>query len=153
MTRFCYLGVWLNPLLDDNAHFGVLVADLFRKFNACYAKFAFCDRTVLLGLIVSYCTSFHGSVCCMLDTVQFRSLAVAWQKCMRVALKVPYRTHVSLLPPISGALFYFFARDFGDFFAPAGRTAKFFLPRKQNVSKLPKFFFAPEKISLPGAKK
>ena len=38
----------------------------------------------------------------MLDTVQFRCLAVAWQKCMRASLKVPYRTHVSLLPAISG---------------------------------------------------
>ena len=52
---------WIHCLTsDDNAHFGVLVADLFRKFNACYAKFGFCDRTVLLGLIVFVCTSFHG---------------------------------------------------------------------------------------------
>ena len=54
VDRFCYLGVWVNPLLDDNAHFSTIVADFYRKFNACYAKFCFCDSTVLLHLIVSY---------------------------------------------------------------------------------------------------
>ena len=102
VDRYCYLGVWVNPLLDDNAHFRTLVADFYRKFNACYVKFCFCDRTVLLHLIVSYCTSFYGSVCCMLDTAQFTCLSVAWNKCTRRALGVPYRTHVSLLPAISG---------------------------------------------------
>ena len=38
----------------------------------------------------------------MLDTAQFSCLTVAWNKCTRRALGVPYRTHVSLLPAIAG---------------------------------------------------
>jgi hypothetical protein len=102
VDRFCYLGIWINPYLDDNMHFSNLVSDFYRKFNACYSKFGFCSRQVLLYLVSSYCTSFYGAACCMIDTVQFNCLAVAWNKCMRRILRVPYRTHVALLPQLTG---------------------------------------------------
>ena len=102
VDRYRYLVVWVNPLLDDNPHFSTLMADFYRKFNECFVKFCFCDRTVLLHLIVSYCTSFYGSVCSMLDTAQFSCLTIAWNKCIRKDLRVSYRTHVSLLPAIAG---------------------------------------------------
>ena len=103
VDRFLYLGVWLNPVLDDNVHFSCLVSDFYRKFNACLVKFSFCDRAVFSHLIMTYCTSFYGSVCCVYDCVQLHCLCVAWNKCMRRAFRLPYRTHVSLLPVISGA--------------------------------------------------
>ena len=103
VDRFLYLGVWLNPVLDDNAHFSSLVSDFYRKFNACFVKFSFCDRNVFSHLIVAYCTSFYGSVCCVYDCEQFNCLCVAWNKCMRRGFRLPYRTHVSLLPVVTGA--------------------------------------------------
>ena len=71
---------------------------LYAKVNVIIRQFGACDPFIMFKLFKSYCTSFYG---CQLwnfgDLKNVNVAYIAWRKCVRRMLKLPYMTHSDLL--------------------------------------------------------
>ena len=74
------------------------------KVNSLSQEFHFASSEVLLKVINTYCTSFHGSGLWDLCSNESERLFKAWNVCMRMTFKVPWTTHRYLIEAISGHL-------------------------------------------------
>ena len=72
--------------------------DLNARFNLLLRQFGSCSTHVLYRLFNNYCMSFYGSQLWDLEDVRLmETLYIAWRKCVRKLLGLPYTTHCNLL--------------------------------------------------------
>ena len=106
----------LIPIVTDEKHVGHRVGScssvkqciiqdavnsLYSRFNLLIRQFGRIDSYTLYYLFNTYCMSLYGSQ--LFDFASSRimePLYIAWRKCVRKILRVPYNTHRSLLPLI-----------------------------------------------------
>ncbi len=85
----------LDHMIQDAAN------TLYGKFNLLIRQFGAVDTFILYQLFNTYCLSLYGSQLFDLgSTKTMEPLYVAWRKCVRKILGVPYNTHCNLLPLI-----------------------------------------------------
>ena len=73
--------------------------EMYGKLNLLLRQFGNIDRWILYHLFNSYCLSLYGSNLWKLySTKEMEPLYIAWRKCVRRILGVPYNTHCRLLP-------------------------------------------------------
>ena len=96
-----YLGHTLTNNVNDPL-VKYVKRDFTSKVNAYLANFSGVTADVKGKLFNQYCMSLYGSNACMLFDQSLVELDVAWRKAIRRVWSLPYRTHCSLLPHISG---------------------------------------------------
>ena len=74
------------------------------KVNSLAQEFHFASPGVLMTILKTYCTSFHGSGLWELCKKESERLYKAWSGTMRITFKVPRTTHRYLIESISGQL-------------------------------------------------
>ena len=65
-----------------------------------FSLFHYYNSKVKYRLFKSYCMSVYGSVLWDISSNGVNRFNVAWRKCVRKLFKLPYRTHLYLLPYI-----------------------------------------------------
>ena len=76
----------------------LIVNDMFRRTNCMIAKFSKADPFVRHKLFKCYCVSLYGCQLWDLTLPELEHVCVAWRKCVRKVMCLPYRTHNALLP-------------------------------------------------------
>ena len=72
--------------------------DIYSKFNLLIRQFRSVDKLILYKLFNTYCLSLYGCQLWKFSSSKIMEpLYVAWRKCVRVILGVPYNTHCNLL--------------------------------------------------------
>ena len=80
------------------------VNDLYNRTNLLLSQFRFASRHVKYRLFKSHCMSLYGYQGWDLSFQGLEDIYVAWRKCVRNLLGLPYRTHCYLLPLLLGDL-------------------------------------------------
>ena len=96
-----------NKLESDNSmrqDIAMKKGNFIGKVNSLSQEFHFASPDVLLKVIDTYCTSFHGSGLWDLYSNNCERLYKAWNVCMRLTYKLPWTTHRYLIETISGHL-------------------------------------------------
>jgi hypothetical protein len=96
-----YLGIVLDCMLNDNAHYRKMLIDFYARCNAIFRTFRRFLPDVLMHLFDVHCCCFYGISCCSLLSKRALDLHVGWNKAVRPILRLPYRTHTALLPQIA----------------------------------------------------
>jgi hypothetical protein len=102
VSQTTYLGIVITSMLDDFPHVQKVVSDFYARFNCLYLKFKRLDLNVLCYLFDTYCTHYSGLITLSLYDNIASPVYTAWNKAMRRIFKLPYRTHVALLPQFLG---------------------------------------------------
>jgi len=74
--------------------------DLYKRTNILLSKFRFASHEVKYRLFKSHCMSLYGYQGWDMSFAGMENMYVAWRKCVRKLLNLPYRTHSVLLPLI-----------------------------------------------------
>ena len=74
------------------------------KVNSLAQEFHFASSDVLMNILNTYCTSFHGSGLWELSSKESERLYKSWNVTMRITFSVPRTTHRYLIESISGQL-------------------------------------------------
>ena len=94
-----HLGMFLgNITMRQRIQAGV--NDLYKRTNLLMAQFRFANYQVKYRLFKTHCMSLYGFQGWDLSYVGIEDIYVAWRKCIRKILGLPYRTHKALLPLI-----------------------------------------------------
>lgn len=72
--------------------------DLYKRTNLLLSQFKFASYQVKYQLFKSYCMSLYGYQGWDLSSECMEEIYVAWRKCIRRLLSLPYRTHSNLIP-------------------------------------------------------
>ena len=96
-----HLGHMIGPNVKSDAVQNASQT-LVKNVNSILCNFKVCTYDVKLRLFNSYCTAFYGCPLWNLSDNRMSILYVAWRKSIRKILDLPYRTHCTLLPTISG---------------------------------------------------
>ena len=73
------------------------ITDLYSKTNMIRSHFATCDIDIKYRLFKTYCMPLYGCVLWNYSSRDTERFYVAWRKCVRSLLGVPYTTHCRLL--------------------------------------------------------
>lgn len=76
---------------SDHANLSKAANDLYVRSNSLLTHFKYVSYNVICNLFNTYCSSFYGSSLWNLNSID--SLCVAYRKCIRFILRIPYRTH------------------------------------------------------------
>ena len=76
------------------------VSELYKNTNLLMSQFSKCNIDVKYKLFKSYCMSVYGSQRWDFSNRICETFYIAWRKCIRRLLGVPYNTHSNLLPLI-----------------------------------------------------
>jgi hypothetical protein len=91
-----------NVIGDNNAERRITKAvnDLYISCNRISSEFSCIDIDTRYFLFKTYCHSFYGSQLFDYSSDYIEDLFIAWRKCIRKILGLPYRTHCALIPVI-----------------------------------------------------
>ena len=101
---YTHLGHVISSRLDDKCDILSRRSSLCGKVNNVLCYFSKCDPLVKAELVRSYCSDFYGCVLWDLSHSCIEDVCVAWQKGLRRALGVPWRTHSVLLAHVTDTL-------------------------------------------------
>lgn len=94
-----HLGMFFGPSVMQKKIQG-MVNDLYKRTNILLSQFRFASLDVKYRLFKSYCMSLYGYQGLDLSSAYIDDIYVAWRRCVRKLLGLPYRTHCALLPLI-----------------------------------------------------
>jgi hypothetical protein len=95
--------IHLGTLLGKNVmqrRIQMAVSDLYKRTNVLMSQFYHAGYNVKYHLFKSHCMSLYGYHLWDLSKPFMENLYTAWRKCIRMLLKLPYRTHNTLIPVI-----------------------------------------------------
>jgi hypothetical protein len=95
-----YLGVILDCMLNDSAHYHKMLVEFYARCNAVLRTFKRFPPDILLHLFNAYSCCYYGIVCCNLLSKGSSDLHVGWNKAVRRIFGLPYRTHTRFLSTI-----------------------------------------------------
>ena len=98
-----HLGISFGPDADT-ARINNSINDLYRKTNSLLAQFGHASSDVKYYLFNRFCMPLYGSQVWNLSSSHVERFYVAWRKCVRRILNVPYRTHNNLINLIVGEM-------------------------------------------------
>jgi len=93
----------LGNLIGNNSsafRIAKAVNELHISFNKLFSEFSCLDVDTRYFLFKTYCHTFYG--CQLLDfsSKSINDIFVAWRKCIRKLLGLPFRTHCELIPEV-----------------------------------------------------
>ncbi len=95
----CHLGIVIGVEVNRR-RVQQIINDLYKRTNLLLAQFRFANYETRYTLFKSYCMSLYGYQLLDISKPYIEDLFVAWRKCIRSILCLPYRTHSDLLPEI-----------------------------------------------------
>ena len=99
-TQTKHLGLMIgHGAVSENLNRAV--TDLFKRTNCLRAQFGHVPWRVRLQLFRSFCLHLYGCETWDLSSPALRSFLIAYRKCVRHLLGLPYRTHRALIAPIT----------------------------------------------------
>ena len=97
--RAIHLGHIVGPNVEQNV-IDEIVSSMYAKTNALISEFGHCDCQVKYRLFKSFIMVLYGSVLWDYSSRFFSRFLIAWRKCIRKLLRLPYRAHSALLPMV-----------------------------------------------------
>ena len=99
-----HLGNVINARMNDEDDCKAKMGQFIGSVNKLTANFKHLEPALRIKLFKSFCSSFYGSQMWNLNCSSLRQVHTAWNKAVRVLLRIPYRTHRWMLSPLLGGL-------------------------------------------------